>query len=205
MKKIDYKKEFKHLYNPSKKDVEIIEVPPMNYLMVDGRGDPNNSVEFQQAIEALFSVSYALKFIIKKSEIGVDYGVMPLEGLWWSDDMGVFNRDEKDKWQWTLMIMQPDLVTGELYEIACREISKKKEIAALKRLRYDSYFEGRVVQIMHIGLYSQEEPTIAALHAHIEAEGYIKSGKHHEIYLSDMRRANPKNLRTILRQPIKEG
>jgi hypothetical protein len=205
MKKIDYKKELKHLYNASKKEVEIIEVPPMNFLMVDGRGDPNGSEEFQQAIEALFSVSYALKFIIKKGDIGIDFGVMPLEGLWWSDDLGVFNRDEKDKWQWRLMIMQPDVVTGELYEIACREIAKKKDIAALEKLRYDSYFEGGAAQIMHIGLYSQEGPTITALHSQIEEEGFIKNGKHHEIYLSDMRRANPENLKTILRQPIRKG
>ena len=141
MQKIDYKKELKHLYSASAKKVEIVEVPLMNFLMIDGQGDPNTSKAFREAVEALFGVSYTLKFMIKKGEGGVDYGVMPLEGLWWTEDMSRFSINAKDYWQWTLMIMQPEPVTGELACEAITQVRTKKNTAALGSLRFKA-FEG---------------------------------------------------------------
>ncbi len=203
--KIDFKKKLKHLYHPSLKEVGLVDVPPMNYLMVDGKGDPNKVVEFQDAIAALFGLAYALKFMIKKGPDAIDYGVLPLEGLWWSDDKEAFNRDQKDKWLWSLMIMQPDYVTGELYAGALEFLKKKQDLPALELIRFDSYFEGLSAQIMHLGHFSEEGPTIAKLHQYIAINQYRFNGKHHEIYLSDIRRAAPEKWRTVLRQPIKKG
>src|SRR5687767_9333675 len=111
MSKVDYKKELKHLYTASAKQPVLVDVPKLSYLSVDGMGDPNTSSMYQEAVQALFSLAYTIKFTIKKSSAGVDYGVMPLEGLWWVDDMRQFSVARKDEWQWTLMIMQPEVVT----------------------------------------------------------------------------------------------
>ena len=131
MEKIDYKKELKHLYKPSAKKVEVVDVPKMNFLMIDGEGDPNKSQSFQDAIDVLYPLSYALKFMIKRGEIAVDYGVLPLEGLWWADDMSTFSVENKDGWKWTLMIMQPDFVTNEMVQEAIEQIRAKKDPASL--------------------------------------------------------------------------
>jgi len=203
MSKVDLKKDLKHLYNPSAKEVSVVDVPPMNFLMIDGAGDPNVSPEYQQAMEALFSLSYALKFMVKKSN-GVDYAVMPLEGLWWTDDPGQFSMSNKGIWKWTAMIMQPEYVTGQLFAAALAEARRKKDLVALDRVRFESYHEGLSAQIMHIGPYAAEEPTIARLHSFIRENGYELSGKHHEIYLSDPRRTAPEKLRTVLRQPVRK-
>lgn len=203
MLKIDYKKQLKHLYNPYKKEVNITDVPKMNFLMIDGEGDPNTSKPFQDAIEALYSVSYALKFIIKK-EKGIDYGVLPLEGLWWCDDMSKLNSCNKDEWMWTLMIMQPDMVTPELINNATDQVKKKKNPSALSEIRFENYEEGKAAQIMYIGPFSEEGPTIKRIHTFIQENGYEIIGKHHEIYLSDPRRTIPEKLKTIIRQPIKK-
>jgi hypothetical protein len=202
MEKIDYKKEFKHLYKPSAKKVDIVEVPKWNYLMVDGEGNPNTSQSFQDAIEVLYPLSYALKFIVKKGEIGIDYGVLPLEGLWWADDMTSFSVDDKDNWKWTLMIMQPDLVTKELVKEATEQIKTKKNPVSLPLVRFESFEEGKAAQIMHIGPFSEEGPTIEKVHSFIEENGSQRKGKHHEIYLSDIRRAAPEKWKTIIRQPM---
>jgi len=204
MKKIDLKKELKHLYSVSTKEVAIVDVPEMKFLMVDGDGNPNDSQEFKEGIEALYSVSYTLKFMIKKGETAVDYVVLPLEGLWWSDDMAAFSAGEKDKWKWTLMIMQPRYVTEDLFETAAHEVGKKKNPPALSRIRYKSYHEGLSAQIMHIGPYSGEGPTIERLHSFIKEKGHNLRGKHHEIYLSDPRRTAPEKIKTIIRQPMGE-
>lgn len=204
MKKIDFKKELGHLYKPSSKEVSIVDVPPMNFLMIDGRGDPDKVVAFKNAVEALFMVSYVLKIAVKRSEAGIDYGVMPLEGLWWSDDMNAFDRDRKDKWQWTLMIMQPEYVNAELVAAAVREAERQKTPPALPKLRFDSFFEGPAAQIMHHGLFSEEGPTIEKVHGFIKSNDYVFNGRHHEVYLSDIRRAAPERWRTIVRQPIKK-
>ena len=201
MTKIDLKKELKHLYNPSAKQVSIVDVPPMNFLMVDGQGDPNTSQAYQDAVEALFSVSYTLKFIIKKGTQAIDYGVMPLEGLWWAEDMTRFSIDEKSNWLWTAMMMQPEYVTETLVSEAIEQVAKKKEIAAAQ-LRFESFHEGRVAQVMHIGPFSAEKSNVDRIHAAIEAQGCRRSGKHHEIYLSDFRKTAPEKLKTIIRQPM---
>ena len=203
MKKIDYKKELKHLYNASPKKVEMVEVPRMNFLMIDGQGDPNTSQAFQDAVEALFSLSYTLKFMIKKGKEGIDYGVMPLEGLWWADDMSQFITQNKDNWKWTVMIMQPEYVTANLVHEAIEQLKKKKGLPALPKIRFEPFSEGRTAQSTHIGPFSEEGPTIEKMHNFIRENGYQLSGKHHEIYLSDIRKAAPEKLKTIIRQPMK--
>ena len=202
MEKIDFKKELKHLYRPSAKKVDVVEVPKLNYLMVNGEGDPNTSQSFQDAIDVLYSLSYALKFLVKKGEIGIDYGVLPLEGLWWADDMSSFSVDNKKGWKWTLMIMQPDLVSKEMVQEAVEQVRVKKQPVSLPLVRFESFEEGKVAQTMHIGPFSEEGPTVENVHFFIEEIGSQKKGKHHEIYLSDIRRAAPEKWKTIVRQPM---
>lgn len=202
MKKIDFKKELSHLYRPSAKKVETVDVPPMNFLMIDGQGDPNSSPSFHDAIKTLFPLSYALKFMSKKREDGIDYGVMPLEGLWWADDMASFAQYKTDEWKWTLMIMQPEFITGEMVQEAIEQVKAKKSPPSLSLVRFESLEEGESVQIMHIGPYSEEGPTIEKLHSYIQGCGKKLKGRHHEIYLSDARRTAPEKWRTILRQPM---
>jgi hypothetical protein len=202
MAKIDLKKELKHLYKPSAKEVVVVDVPEMDFLMIDGSGDPNTAQEYQDAVETLYAVSYALKFMVKKSAAAIDYAVMPLEGLWWTEDMREFSVDNKDIWKWTMMIMQPEYVTKELLEEALPQVEKKKNPPALSKIRFESYHEGLAVQIMHIGPFSAEGPTIERMHAFAKDSGYGLKGKHHEIYLSDPRRAAPEKMKTVLRQPV---
>ena len=202
MVKIDCKKELKNLYSSSAEKVEVVEVPQMNFLMIDGEGDPNTSQSFQDAIDVLYPLSYTLKFIIKRGEIGIDYGVLPLEGLWWTDDMSSFSVDNKENWKWTLMIMQPELVKKEMVATAIEEVRKKKKPVALPLVRFESFVEGKVGQIMHFGPFSEEGPTVEKLHSFIKVSGSQRIGKHHEIYLSDIRRAAPEKWKTIIRQPM---
>jgi hypothetical protein len=201
MAKLDFKKELKHLCKPSTKEVSIIEVPEMNFLMIDGESDPNTSQAFKDAVEALYSVSYSLKFMIKR-EKGIDYGVMPLEGLWWMNDMAEFSRDNKGLWKWTVMIMQPQWVTRELVDKALEKIKEKKILPALQKIRFDTFAEGLSAQIMHTGPFSAEGPTIEKLHSFIKEREHILREKHHEIYLSDPHRTAVEKLKTIIRQPI---
>ena len=201
MQKNDYKKLFKDFYSAPTREVREVIVPTMNFLMIDGEGDPNTSPSFQQAVEALYTVSYTLKFAIKKST-QTDYGVMPLEGLWWADDMTTFSVDRKSEWKWTLMIMQPEPVTEDRLITTLDEVRKKKNPVALSRLRFESFTEGKAAQIMHVGPFSEEGPTVEKVHAFIEQRGGKLTGKHHEIYLSDIRRAAPEKWKTIIRQPM---
>ncbi|OEU59503.1 MAG: hypothetical protein BA870_01440 [Desulfuromonadales bacterium C00003094] len=202
MTKIDFKKELKHLYRPSKKDVSVVDVPEMQFLMVDGEGDPNTSIEFQDAIQCLFPVSYTLKFMVKRGEMGIDYGVPPLEGLWWCDDMQNFSAEDKSNWKWTLMIMQPEFITQSMVVSAISEVKKKKNPTSLDQLKFQNFSEGLSAQIMHIGPFSEEGPTIEKVHKFIQNAGDSRTGKHHEIYLSDIRKGNPANWKTIIRQPF---
>ncbi len=202
MQKIDLKKQLNHLYNPSKKEVTVVDVPQMNFLMLDGKGDPNTAVAYQQAIEALYSVSYTLKFMIKKGETAIDYAVMPLEGFWWAEDMSKFSTENKDAWLWTSMIMQPEYVTKKLFEEAKIKVAKKKDLPALPSVRFEVFHEGQAAQIMHIGPFADEGPTIERIHNFIKEQGHELKGKHHEIYLSDFRRTAPEKLKTIIRQPF---
>ncbi len=203
MEKIDFKKRFKKLYNPSAKEVVVADIPEMNLLMLDGIGDPNKAPEFKEAIEALYSVSYTLKFMLKKGKTAVDYVVMPLEGLWWADDISDFKAGKKERWKWTLMIMQPDFVTNDMVKKAIEEVGKKKELAAIAKIRFETLHEGLSAQIMHIGPYSAEAPTIQKIHDYMKENGYTFAGKHHEIYLSDPRQTAPERLKTVIRQPIR--
>jgi hypothetical protein len=203
--KIDLKKDQKHLYAPSAKEVALVEVPAMNFLMADGTGDPNTSSDFQAAVEALYSLSYTLKFMVKKGQ-GVDYSVLPLEGLWWAADMGAFVPETMDKsrWQWTLMIRQSEVVTPELFGSALEQVKKKKPLSYLAQVRGESYAEGLSAQILHIGSFSEETANIQKIHTFMKERGYDFNGKHHEIYLSDPRRTAPEKLKTIIRQPVKK-
>jgi len=204
MEKIDFKKKLKHLYTASSKEVEVIDVPEMNFLMIDGIGNPNTSKEYQQAVEALFGLSYNIKFMIKKGEQLIDYGVMPLEGLWWMDDMNNFSMDNKDEWKWIAMIMQPDFITPEIVDVAIEQVKKKKDFPAFDKIRFEKFKEGKSTQVLHIGPFSEEGPTIERVHGFINERGFELSGKHHEIYLSDIRRTAPEKWKTIIRQPFRK-
>lgn len=202
--KIDLKKERNDLYAPPAKAITVVEVPPLNFLMIDGQGDPNTSPEFQAAMETLFSVSYTLKFSLKKGAQPVDYAVMPVEGLWWSDNMDDFLNGDKSNWSWTVMIAQPDLITAQMAADATAQVTKKRgDSPALHKLRFCQFDEGLSAQIMYLGPFANEGPAIADLHHFIEENQYELNGKHHEIYLSDFRRTAPEKLKTVLRQPIR--
>lgn len=200
MDKIDLKRELKVLYKPSAKEVTVVDVPAFDFLMVDGEGDPNTSKAYNEAVEALFSVSYTIKFALKK-ERGLDYVVMPLEGLWWADDLASFSRDDKASWKWTMMIMQPPEASGRMVQAAITSVREKKGLPGLAGIRFETFKEGRCAQTLHVGPFSAEGPTIQRVHDHI-AERSALRGKHHEIYLSDIRKAAPEKWKTIIRQPM---
>lgn len=198
--KIDLKRELKALYKPSAKEVVEVAVPAFDFLMVDGEGDPNKAAGYKEAVEALYSVSYAVKFALKRDK-ALDYVVMPLEGLWWADDLASFNRDEKDRWRWTMMIMQPPEASAQLIESAIASVQARKGLPGLGRIRLERFEEGRSAQTLHIGPFSTEGPTIQRVHAYISARSALR-GRHHEIYLSDIRKAAPGKWKTIIRQPM---
>lgn len=201
MSKLDLKRELKHLYQASAKEVVEVDVPAMRFLMIDGEGDPNTSPSYVAAVEALFSVSYTAKFMVKKGAQQLDYAVMPLEGLWWSDDLSSFITRDKSQWKWTMMINQPDLADDAVIEGAIDQVKRKKGLPALDLLRLERFAEGRCAQVLHIGPFDQEGPTIQRVHDFI-GERSALAGKHHEIYLSDVRRADPAKWKTIIRQPM---
>jgi hypothetical protein len=202
MRKVDLKKELKRLYQPSADEVVAVDVPAFEFLMIDGEGDPNTSPAYAAAVEALFSVSYTAKFMVKKAQ-AIDYGVMPLEGLWWADDLSVFSGGDKSKWKWTMMIMQPSFVSRSVIESAIAEVRKKKNLPAVDDLRLETFAEGACAQVLHVGPFATEGPTIERVHAFIDARTK-RRGKHHEIYLSDIRRADPAKWRTVIRQPMEQ-
>lgn len=205
MDKIDFKKELKELYAPKNKDWEFVDVPAMNFLMVDGAGNPNTSQSYKEAVEALYTVSYTLKFMSKR-QLGKDYSVPPLEGLWYADDMTVFETRDKDAFHWTMMIMQPEWITKQMIDQAIVAVKEKKgsTVPALQKVRFDTYAEGKSLQLMHIGSYDDEGPKLAYLHhEYMPQNGLEFNGNHHEIYIGDPRKAAPEKLKTILRQPVK--
>ena len=202
VEKLDLKKELKRFYQASAKEVSQVDVPAFKFLMVDGEGDPNTSKDYAEAVESLFAVSYTAKFMLKKGNEPRDYGVMPLEGLWWADDMSVFAANDRSKWKWTMMIMQPSFVADAVIEASITEVRRKKALPGVDRLRLESFTEGRCAQILHVGPFSEEGPTIERLHEFIDARTG-RAGKHHEIYLTDIRRADPKKWKTIIRHPMR--
>ncbi len=202
MTKIDFKKDLAHLYRPAAREAALVEVPAMNFLMIDGAGDPNAAPDYPEAVEALFSAAYAVKFKVKKT-LAIDYGVPPLEGLWWADDMAAFTAGDKSRWKWTMMIMQPEFVHAATVRETIGEVKKRKQLPALDKLRFEKFSEGKSAQILHVGPFSAEGPTVARLHAFIASLGGRFSGRHHEIYLSDVRKADPARWKTIIRQPLR--
>jgi hypothetical protein len=214
MKTMDLKKEYKHLYQPSAKKVEIVQVPRLQFAMIDGaieKGyEPGNSPAFQEATQALYGISYTLKFMLKKRKTNaIDYPVMALEGLWWVED-GMFDITIKDNWFYTLMIMQPDVIAQDLFDEGLEQVRKKRgDSPALSKLRLADFEEGLCVQTMHIGPYATEPATIERMRAFAHENGYRdlvgSGGKHHEIYLGDPRKADPAKLKTVLRHPVKKA
>jgi hypothetical protein len=179
---------------------QLVEVPALRFLCLDGHGDPNTSPAYAAAVQALYSVSYAAKFAVKKAG-GPVFKVSPLEGLWWAEDMSTFLTGEKSKWDWTMMIRQPDVVTGDLVARLADEVAANKSMPVAKELRLIPFEEGAAAQVLHVGPYDTEGPTIARLHDFIQEHGFTLDGRHHEIYLGDPRRSAPERLRTIIRQP----
>ncbi len=211
MKTLDLKKELKRYYQPSAKKPEIIEIPRFQFAMIDGAiekgSEPGKSPAFAEATQALYGISYTLKFMLKKRKTNaVDYPVMALEGLWWVED-GKFDITVKDNWLYTLMILQPDVITPAVFEQGLAELKRKRgDSAALSRVRLDTFEEGLTVQMMHIGPYATEPASLASMLAFAAEQGYQDrvglGGKHHEIYLGDPRKADPSKLKTVLRHPI---
>jgi len=198
----DVKKERKDLYAPRRDRFEIVEVPELVFLMIDGHGDPNTSPAYREAIEALYPLSYAVRAEAKVSS-GRVHTVAPLEGLWSAADWNAFRTRDKAAWDWTMMIAQPDWITPELVERARGAVARKKPLPALDLIRFERFAEGRSVQILYVGAYDDEGPTLERLHGEfLPAHGLVPSGRHHEIYLSDPRRTEPGRLKTILRQPV---
>jgi len=203
--KIDFKKEYKFLFSASAKEAQKVDVPDLKYLMADGTGDPNTAAEFPAKIQALYGLAYTMKFMLKLDPQAQDFVVPPLSALWCAEDISAFHEGRKGEWRWTLMILQPDAVTPELLEKAKAKLAAKKPAPFAGPVRLEVLREGPAVQILHIGPYSAEGPTIARLHDFMKENGYTFNGRHHEIYLGDPRRCQPEKLKTIVRQPVKKA
>lgn len=204
MDSYDLKKDLKHLYAPRPGGFHVVEVPEMSFLLVDGHGDPNTSEGYREAVEALYTASYAVR-ATAKARLGRVHTVAPLEGLWSADDLEVFHSRLKSEWDWTMMIAQPGWITPALWDEALAA-ARKKVRPGLDRVRFESYAEGRSVQVLHVGSYDDEGPTLARLHDEfLPANRFVPTGRHHEIYLSDPRRVEPARLRTVLRQPVADA
>jgi hypothetical protein len=197
---VDLKRRLPELYRAGTEPT-LVEVPELPFLMIDGTGDPNTAVAYASAVQAIYSVAYTLRFALKRGPLALDAVVMPLEGLWWAPDMSRFTAD-RDAWQWTLMIAEPDQVTEDLVAAARAEVARKKGLDAVDRVRLERYAEGPAAQVLHLGPYSAEGATVERLHRFIAEQGYVLTGKHHEVYLGDPRRTAPERLRTIIRQPV---
>ncbi|MHC1726460.1 MAG: GyrI-like domain-containing protein [Syntrophobacteraceae bacterium] len=203
MSKIDFKKDFKAWYKAPENGFVFVELPPVQYLMIDGAGDPNSVPEFQSAVETLYGVAYTIKFSAKKAGVGPEYSIPPLDGLWWCEGMqGCFDPENRSLWRWSLMLIQPHHVNGAMVLAAAEQLTAKGKQGPFGGLRLQSLEEGLCVQTLHVGPYCDEAPRITAMHRYVEDVGYLLHGKHHEIYLSDPRRTSPEKLKTILRNPV---
>jgi len=203
MEKFDIKKVCKTLYGAPIGEFAVIDVSPLDYFMSDGAGDPNTASEYKAAVEALYAVSYTLKFM-SKAALRRDYVVPPLEGLWWSDDMADFVARRKDRWRWTMMIAVPDFIEAAMAREAIVKAMQKKQLPALPGLRFERLQEGQAVQTLHIGAYDDEGPILQRLHQEfLPANRLAPSGHHHEIYLSDPRKTAAAKLKTSVRQPVR--
>lgn len=207
MPKMDLRKELKYLYAPSAKQVALVDVPEFQFAQIDGAIEPGQapgtSPAFEQAMSALYGITYTLKFMSKqRADDPIDYTVMTLEGLWWVEE-GEFDITQPGNWRWTMMILQPDHITPAMFAEGLAQLRKKRgDSPALDKLRLARFHEGLALQIMHIGPYANEPATIARMDAFAQEKGYRMIGKHHEIYLGDPRNAAPEKLKTILRHPV---
>jgi hypothetical protein len=198
MAAIDLKKVYRDHYT-AKDAPGVVEVPARPYLMIDGEGDPNTSKAYSDAVATLYPLAYGIRKALKDAT-GDAYTVMPLEGLWWVEDMAQFTVEDKSGWQWTAMILQPEAVTPGLAAEIIPLVTAKKDLPSVARL--ELFGDGLAAQVLHRGPYADEAPTIERLHAYIEAEGFRLTGKHHELYLTDPRKSAPAKNRTIIRQPV---
>ncbi|MFC0007792.1 GyrI-like domain-containing protein [Micromonospora siamensis] len=200
--RIDFKRAL-DAYRAQQGRFRVVDVPDMNYLMIDGHGDPNTSPAFGEAVQTLYPVAYKLKFASKR-DLGRDYVVPPLEGLWWAEDMSSFTSvRDKSRWDWTLMLMVPEWVSPALFTAAIEKVQAKDAPARLPDVRLEALSEGRCVQTLHVGSFDDEADVLSHLHHEvIPGLGFRMVGVHHEIYLSDFRRVAPERQRTILRQPV---
>jgi hypothetical protein len=208
MEKLDLRKQYKHLYLPSAKQVAIVDVPAFKFAMIDGAiepgASPGMSTSFQQALEALYGITYTLKFASKlHKENPIDYTIMTLEALWWVED-GEFDITRPENWKWTAMIMQPDHISDSMYKESLEQLRKKRPNPSLDKMRFETFREGLSIQIMHIGPYTEEPVSLAKMDAYAQDNGFRLRGKHHEIYLGDPRRADPAKLKTVLRHPVEK-
>lgn len=200
--KYDVKHDLKRCYWPRNTDWELVDVPELHFLAIDGHGDPNTSADYRVAVEALYAVAYTVKFA-SKADLDKDFVVSPLEGLWWAEDMGDFLARFKDAWQWTLLVNVPDWITQDMVEDARGKALTKKRLAVISDVRSPTLHEGLSAQMLHIGAYDDESATLSRLHdEYLPANNLREAGLHHEIYLSDPRRTDPAKLKTILRQPV---
>jgi hypothetical protein len=207
VEKLDFKNTMKEFYKPSANKVSLVNVPELQFIMIDGKGSPGDSRDYIDAINSLYPIAFNLKFISKK-ELGKDYTVPPLEGLWWAENMDDFYESNRENWMWTMMIMTPEWLTNKLFQEAMNNSREKKPELdqSIKNVRLEKYCEGVSAQIMHIGPYANEHPTILKLHNFIKASNGKFDGhtqKHHEIYISDPRKAKPETMKTVIRQPFK--
>jgi len=202
MPSYDVKRELKRFYAPTNTDWALVDVPAQRFIAVDGRGDPNTSVDYARAVQALYAVAYTIKFTSKRT-LDRDFVVGPLEGLWWSDDPAVFVSRVKDAWQWRMLISQPDWISDDLIDEARQAALAKKKVPTIADVRRETLHEGTSAQLLHVGPYDDEGPALARLHdEYLAANNLRMSGHHHEIYLGDPRRTEPAKLRTVLRQPV---
>lgn len=205
MKTIDFRKESAYKAKP---EPQIVDVPKMQFVMVDGSGAPENNQQFVDSMAILYGIVYTIKFWDKKHPAPKDYAkftLTPLEALWWQTDNKLFDNAKLDDWRWTVMIRLPEFVTSELFMAVVNELIEKKESDMYMRARLETFTEGTCAQLLHIGPYDKEEPNILKLHNYAKEAGYQLSGKHHELYFSDPRRTAPEKLKTIIRQPVKKG
>lgn len=201
--KVDFKKTL-DCYQARPGEFRVVDIPEMSYLMVDGQGDPNSSPAFAESLESLYPVAYTLKFASRR-ELGRDYVVPPLEGLWWAADMEAFTTArDKSRWEWTLLLMVPDWIDAEFVESAIAVVGDKKQRPArLDDLRLAILTEGRCVQTLHVGSFDDEAAALAQMHHEfIPGHGLALTGTHHEVYFSDVRRVAADRRRTLLRQPV---
>jgi hypothetical protein len=199
--KLDLRKTLKSLFSPPAGDVQLLKIPSMKYIMVDGKGEPGGD-SFQQGVGAIYNVAYTMKFRSKKL-LKKDYNVMALEGLWWMK--GKIDQTRRKDWLWTLMSVVPDFVTPRMFSESVEEVKERKNPPGVDKVRLESFDEGLCVQTMHVGPYSTESESIARLDSYAKDHGYRMVGKHHEIYLGDPRRSAPSKLRTIIRHPVQKS